>query len=268
MNITPTITAIKNHLPDGFAPKTAIMLGSGLGGFGDHIDNAVTISYADIPGFPVPSVEGHAGALILGQVSGQDVICFSGRVHFYETGDAEPIKTMIRSAKALGCETLFLTNAAGGLHMDMPPGSIMMITDHINFMGINPLIGHNDDEWGQRFPSMDFAWNPEHQDKLQNVAKTENIPLFEGVYMAFRGPNFETPAEIRMAKAMGADAVGMSTVPECLIAHHCGMSVVGCSVISNYGAGLSDDILGHDHVMDNVAKAGDNMVNLIKGFLT
>lgn len=248
-------------------PKIAIILGSGLGGLADKIEKPITIPYKDLPGFPELTVQGHAGELIAGKLNGVDVICLKGRQHFYETNDPAPLKTMIRTMKAAGVETLFLSNAAGGLQPGMTPGCLMLIKDHINYMGFNPLAGPNDDAFGPRFFSMTDAWDRALSAKLKTAAHTENIPLFEGVYVAFRGPSFETPAEIRMAQKMGGSAVGMSSVPDCIIARHCGLKVVGCSCITNLGAGLSDENLSHAHTLENAKRGAENFEKLVMTFV-
>lgn len=248
-------------------PKIAIILGSGLGGLTGKMSDTVTIPYKGLLGFPVLTVEGHTGEVVVGTLSGVEVLAFRGRKHFYETDDAYPLKTMIRTVKALGIEILFLSNAAGSLRDSMLPGSLMRITDHINYMGINPLTGPNDDAFGPRFPSMSNAWDPVLSQKLEDVAQQEHIPLHEGVYIAFRGPSFETPAEIRMAQTLGATAVGMSSVPDCIIARHCGLRVIGCSCITNMGAGLSDEELSHALTMENAAHGAVNFEKLIAAFV-
>lgn len=248
-------------------PKIAVILGSGLGGLAARIENPVHISYADLPGFPVLTVAGHAGELVAGTLGGKAVFALKGRQHFYETNDPTPLKTMIRTMKAAGADILFVSNAAGSLRPHIGVSELMMITDHINFMGFNPLAGLNDDAFGPRFPPMTDAWDPELRAKLKDAARQGNIPLHEGVYIAFRGPAFETPAEIRMAQALGADAVGMSSVPDCLIARHCGLRVVGCSCITNMGAGLSDEKLSHAHTLENAGRGATNFEDLVTGFI-
>ena len=251
----------------GIAPKIAIILGSGLSGIISKIEDATTIPYSELPGFPELKVEGHIGEAVAGKLNGTDIIVFRGRQHFYETNDAYPLKTLIRTVKAIGVETLFITNAAGSLRKDIGVSELMAITDHINYMGFNPLVGENDDDFGPRFPPMSDAWDKELTSKLQETAKEHNIPLHNGVYIAFRGPNFETPAEIRMAQTLGADAVGMSSVPDCLIARHCGLKVIGCSCITNMGAGLSDEKLSHDHTIENASKGAANFEKLVFEFV-
>lgn len=238
----------------GRKPKIAIILGTGLGGLAAKIENPVTVPYADLPGFPVLTVMGHIGAMIAGELNGVPVIVLRGRKHFYETDDAYPLRTMIRTLKVVGVETLFLSNAAGSLRPAIKVSELMLITDHINFLGLNPLTGPNDDTFGPRFFPVSDAWDPALSAKLRAVAQKKGITLHEGIYVAFRGPSFETPAEIRMAQAWGADAVGMSSVPDCLIARHCGLKVVGVSCITNMGAGLSDEILTHAHTIENASR--------------
>jgi xanthosine phosphorylase len=248
-------------------PKIAIILGSGLGGLGDKVQAAVKIPYRDLPGFPIPTIIGHSGELIAGKLNGVDVIALKGRKHFYETDDPYPLKTMIRTMKAVGIETLFVSNAAGSLRADIGVSQLMMITDHINYMAVNPLIGANDDDFGPRFPPMTDAWEPGLREKLKDAAKNTGVKLHEGVYIAFRGPTFETPAEIRMAITLGAQAVGMSSVPDCVIARHCGLKVVGCSLITNMGAGLSDEKLSHAHTLEMAARGAADFEKLVAEFV-
>lgn len=265
-NVEQSCAALLKRL-GGLKPKIAIILGSGLGCLADKIENAVTVRYADLPGFPVLTVAGHQGAVVAGKLNGVDVIALKGRKHFYETDDSYPLKTMIRTMKALGVETLFISNAAGSLRDDMRVSELMAISDHINYMGFNPLVGTNDDDFGPRFFALKDAWDPGLRQKLLMTAQRHNITLHEGVYMAFRGPSFESPAEIRMAQKMGADAVGMSSVPDCIIARHCGLKVVGCSCLTNMGAGLSDEELSHDHTLANAGKAAADFEKLVFEFV-
>lgn len=248
-------------------PKIAIILGSGLGGLGDKVEEAVKIPYAGLPGFPALTVQGHTGELILGRLGGVAVIAFKGRKHFYETDDAYPLKTMIRSVQRAGVDTLFVSNAAGALRTDMKVSELMAISDHINYMGLSVLTGPNDDDFGPRFVPMTDAWDPALRQKLRETAKEQGVTLHEGVYIAFRGPTFESPAEIRMAITMGAHAVGMSSVPDCMIARHCGMRVVGCSMLTNMGAGLSDEQLSHDHTMQMAANGAAAFEKLVTEFV-
>ncbi len=247
----------------GLKPRIAIILGSGLGGLAARVEGAVTLAYQDLPGFPVLTVAGHAGQLIVGRLSGVPVIVLNGRKHFYETSDAYPLKTMIRAVQAAGAETLFLSNAAGSLRPAIGVSELMLITDHINFLGLNPLVGPNDEAFGPRFFPVADAWDEGLRGRVKAVAAQLGITLHEGVYVAFRGPSFETPAEIRMAQGWGGDAVGMSSVPDCLIARHGGMKVVGISCITNMGAGLSDEKLSHAHTMANAAKGAGAFERLV-----
>ncbi len=247
----------------GLKPRLAVVLGSGLGGLAAKVEGAVIIPYKELPGFPVLTVAGHAGQLIIGRLNGVPVIVLNGRKHFYETNDAYPLKVMVRAVHAAGVETLFLSNAAGSLRTHIGVSELMLITDHINFLGLNPLVGPNDETFGPRFSPMGDAWDPGLCAKMRAVAKQAGVQLHEGVYFAFRGPSFETPAEIRMAQTMGGDAVGMSSVPECIIARHCGLKVVGVSCITNMGAGLSDEKLSHTHTLENAAKGAGAFERLV-----
>lgn len=247
----------------GLSPRIAIVLGTGLGGLADRLEDVVSLPYAELPGFPMLTVKGHAGVLLVGRLGGVPVIVLNGRKHFYETCDATPLKTMIRAVQRAGASTLFLSNAAGSLRAHMHVSELMLIRDHINFLGLNPLTGPNDDEFGPRFFPVHDAWDPELSARIKSVAKRLGITLHEGVYVAFRGPSFETPAEIRMAQGWGADAVGMSSVPDCLIARHCGMKVVGISCLTNMGAGLSDEVLTHAHTLAMAARGASDFERLV-----
>lgn len=247
----------------GARSKIAIILGSGLGGLAKLVQNPVTLAYRDLPGFPELTVAGHAGQLITGLLNGVPVIVLNGRKHFYETSDATALKTMIRAVRAAGVETLFLSNAAGSLRPHIKVSELMLITDHINFMGLNPLVGPNDEAFGPRFFAMSDAWDPALRAKLLAVAQSAGVTLHQGVYVAFRGPSFETPAEIRAVQGWGGDAVGMSSVPDCLIARHCGLKVVGVSCITNMGAGLSTENLTHSHTLENAGKGAGAFEKLV-----
>lgn len=251
----------------GAIPRVAIQLGSGLSAIADALSDATILSYADIPGFPQPSVEGHAGRLLIGTFQGEPVLCLQGRVHYYEGQGLEPVRIFVRVLKALGVEILTLTNAAGSLVEDMGPGSLMAITDHINFSGANPLIGPNDESFGPRFPDMSNAYDPALRVLLHEAAEEVGTNLHEGVYLMASGPNFETPAEIRAFRTLGADAVGMSTVPECIVANHCGLQVAGISTITNLAAGMSNVPLTHDETMREGAMATERLIGILAGFL-
>lgn len=251
----------------GLAPKISIVLGSGLGGLADKVESPVTVAYKNLAGFPELSVAGHAGEVVAGRLSGTPVIMLKGRKHLYETNDFYPLKTMIRTMQAVGVEKLFLSCASGSLNPAFKVGELMAISDHINFMGINPLVGSNDDAFGPRFPPMSNAWDDSLRGKLKTAAKKLNMTLHEGVYFAMRGPAFETPAEIRMAQKLGGDAVGMSGVPECLVARHAGLKVLGVACITNMGEGLSSEKLSHAHTLENAKLAAVSFERLVAAVL-
>ena len=250
-------------LAHGRVPRMAILLGTGLGGLADRLEGAEGIDYAALPGFPVPTVPGHMGRLLVGRLQGVPVLVLHGRQHFYETEDVRPLRTMVRAVRQAGAQILILSNAAGSLRAHMRVSELMLIRDHINFLGINPLVGPNDDEFGPRFFPLHDAWDGALRARVREVARERAIPLHEGVYVAFRGPSFETPAEIRMAQGWGADAVGMSSVPECLIARHCGLRVLGISCLTNMGAGLSDEVLTHEHTLAMAARGSAAFERLV-----
>lgn len=258
---------IKQRLPN-FTPKIGIILGSGLGGFAEQLDDAVSISYEELPGFPIPTVQGHGGRIVLGNLSGVSVACLQGRAHSYEGGNYDAVKTYVRTLKLLGCDYFLATNASGSLCEDVPPGELMLITDHINMQPGNPLVGRNDDEFGPRFLPLDNAYDQGMRDTLLNVAVKENITLNQGVYLAVLGPNYETAAEIRAFRILGADAVGMSSVPEVLVANHCGMKVAVIAIITNYATGLASCSHSHDSVVETAARAVEKLNRLIKQFVT
>ncbi|MDR0293370.1 MAG: purine-nucleoside phosphorylase [Oscillospiraceae bacterium] len=239
----------------GFVPETALVLGSGLGFLGELCRDAVTIPYADIPGFPLSTAPGHAGRLVLGELAGRRVAVMQGRFHYYEGYTYAEAAYGVRALRLLGAETLLVTNAAGGLGGHFTPGDIMMITDHIKFFDESPLRGENISELGTRFPDMSYAYTPALRETARRAAGELGIALREGVYMYFPGPQYETPAEIRAAGALGADAVGMSTVPEVIAAVHAGMDVLGFSLICNMAAGLREQKLSEGDVLDADEKA-------------
>lgn len=259
------IAALKTAVRGAF-PRTALILGSGLGPLADKIADATDVSYADIPGFPVPSVDGHHGRLRAGTISGHAVACMQGRLHAYEGHAAQALAVPIRILRGLGVERLVLTNAAGGLTRDKPAGTLMIVDDHINFSGQNPLIGPNDPKIGPRFPDMSHAYDPALRAQLRQAAEQSGVAVASGIYLYTLGPNFETPAEVRMFAALGADAVGMSTVPECLAAVHCGMRVVALSLITNLAAGLAADPLTHHETLHEAGKAYDRVERLLMRF--
>lgn len=264
--VNKSVAAIKAAHKGRF-PKVALILGSGLGKFGDVMKINTIIPYGKIPGFPKSTVAGHAGRLLIGKLGRTPLICMQGRMHLYEGYPAAKLAIAIRTFRKLGVEKLIITNAAGSLHMEMPAGSIMAISDHINMSGHNPLIGPNDKKVGPRFFDMTQAYDQDMQDRLSKSAMALNIPLHTGVYVQLAGPNFETPAEIRMLGKLGVDAVGMSTVQECLVARHCGMAVAGVSLITNLGAGLSPNTLSHDETLIEAEKAFGNISSLLAHFI-
>ncbi len=233
-----------------FVPKVAIVLGSGLGDYAENIRVVQEISYAEIQGFPVSTVPGHAGKFIFGYLEETPVVCMKGRVHYYEGYPVTDVVLPTRLMKLLGAEFLFLTNAAGGVNTSFHAGDLMLIRDHIALFAPNPLIGPNMDELGTRFPDMTHVYDVQLQQIIRRAAKEEGIYLQEGVYAQLTGPSFETPGDIRMMRVLGADAVGMSTVVEAIAARHCGMRVCGISCISNLAAGMSDNPLTHEEVQE------------------
>lgn len=244
-------------------PEIGLVLGSGLGDLADEIVNPVIVSYSDIPHFPTSTVAGHKGQLVYGELSGKTVVAMQGRFHFYEGYSIQEVTLPIRVMKLLGVTSIGLTNAAGGVNVEFTPGDLMLITDHINFTSQNPLIGHNDDEMGPRFPDMSHTYDPEYQAIIQEVAKKMNVSIQTGVYMGFSGPTYETPAEVRMARILGADAVGMSTVPEAIVARHAGLRVFGMSCITNLAAGMQSS-LNHQEVVDVSTRVNETFKTLLK----
>ena len=244
-------------------PEIAIVLGSGLGGFADRVENAVSVEYGDIPGFPRSTVPGHHGRFLIGCVEGQSVIVLDGRVHYYEGSDISDVVLPVRTAACLGARTLILTNAAGGIRADMKAGDFMLIADQISSFVPSPLRGPNDDGIGPRFPDMSAAYDPVLRAVIRKAAAREGIFLREGVYCQLPGPQYETPAEIRMLRTLGADAVGMSTACECIAARHMGLRVAGISCISNLAAGISAAPLSHAEVQETAARVGRDFERLL-----
>lgn len=249
-----------------FRPTLGLVLGSGLGDYADTLEDAVRIPYAQIPNFPVPSIPGHTGALVFGRKCGQEVVVMQGRIHYYEGLPQRQITLPIRVLAALGVKTVVLTNACGGVNLNFRPGDLMLISDHINLSGDNPLIGPNLDAFGPRFPDMSDLYTASLRRAIKQAAEKEGIALQEGVYGMYSGPNYETPAEIRMYRTLGADTVGMSTVPEALVAGHCGLKVVGISCITNMAAGILPVKLSHAEVTETanrVSKTFSRLIDLI-----
>lgn len=249
--------------------KGLVVLGSGLGDFADTLNGAHAIPYQNIPHFQTSTVAGHAGRLILGEIASNFAIaCMQGRFHYYEGHDMNTVVFPTRVLKTLGAEFLIVTNAAGGIRSDLTPGSLMLITDHLNLMGTNPLMGKNLDDLGPRFLDMSRVYTPSLQEMALDAASELEINLKSGVYAGLSGPNYETPAEVRMLRTLGADAVGMSTVPEVIAAHHMGMKILGLSCITNQAAGLSNQLLSHQEVMETAEQTRQQFVTLLQGILT
>ena len=242
--------------------EVGLILGSGLGELADEIEDRVVIQYTDIPSFPVSTVEGHAGQLVCGTLGGKKVIALQGRFHYYEGYTMEVVTFPIRVMSELGVESMIVTNAAGGVNRDFTPGDLMMITDHINFFGTNPLIGANDEEQGPRFPELSQAYDLEYQTFIKEAASELDLPLKEGVYFGMTGPTYESPAEIRMINTLGGDSVGMSTVPEVIVARHAGIRVAGISCITNFAAGLGGE-LNHEDVIEVSTKIRSSFKSLV-----
>ena len=252
---------------NNFNPEIAIILGSGLNNFFNEKEILNTILYEDLPDFPKPTVEGHSGKLVIGNINNRRVICMYGRSHIYEGHDPNKLATPIRVLKDIGCKLLIITNAAGSLNDNMPPGSLMAIKDHINWSGFNPLIGPNNINYGPRFSDMSDAYNNYYREQLINIAKKNKQKIFEGIYCMYSGPNFETPAEINALKILGGDAVGMSTVPEVMVSSHCGLPSIAISIITNYAAGKSKMKLSHEETLEQASLAEENILTLIKNFI-
>jgi xanthosine phosphorylase len=258
---------IRARMPANFQPRVAMILGSGLGVLAEQMTDAVSISFDELPGFPISTVHGHAGQLVLGTLAGVQVVCLKGRGHFYEGYGPAVMTSAVRTIKLLGCEMLFVTNAAGSLRTEVDAGSLVALNDHINFLPGTPMVGPNDERFGPRFFSMANAYDADLRKLLQSTAADKSITLHEGVYIAYPGPNFETPAEIRAFKTLGADVVGMSVVPEVVSARHCGLKVVGVSVITNLAEGLSPFPLSHEQTLKYAAVGAESLIKLILAFL-
>jgi xanthosine phosphorylase len=248
-------------------PRVGIVLGSGLGSVADAVQDAIVVGYDELPGFPRPGVEGHAGRAVLGRLAGVPVAVLQGRAHLYEGGDPEASRTPVRALRAAGADTLILTNAAGSLRADVGPGSLMAIADHINLTGSNPLVGPNDEALGPRFPSLRDAYDPALRATLHETARDLGIALADGVYLAVSGPSFETPAEIRAFRTLGADAVGMSTVHETILARHAGLRVAAVSTITNLAEGMSAEPLSHEQTLRDAERAAGSLARLLEGFV-
>jgi purine-nucleoside phosphorylase len=250
-----------------YTPEIGLILGSGLGILADEIQNPVIIPYHQIPGFPKSTVEGHAGQLVIGDMEGKKVLAMQGRFHYYEGYSLELITLPVRMMKVLGVQKVIVTNAAGGINTDFTAGDLMLIEDQLNFTSKNPLTGPNDTDLGVRFPDMSNAYTQELQEKALQVAEKQGIKLQKGVYAGMVGPSYETPAEIRMLRKLGGDAVGMSTVPEVIVAVHSGMKVLGMSCITNMGSGILNQPLSHHEVMETAELVKSKFLELVKGII-
>jgi len=245
-------------------PRVAIVLGSGLGGLADEFQDATAIPYEEIPGFAKSTAEGHVGRLVIGKLDGIPVLAMQGRVHFYEGYSLEQVTFPVRTFKLLGIKTLILTNAAGGIDVELSQGALMVISDHLNLMGANPLRGINEERFGPRFPDMSEVYSRELQRLVIEEGRAMGIELRRGIYAALSGPSYETPAEIHMFRTFGADAVGMSTVPEAIVARHVGLEVVGISCITNMAAGISDQPINHEEVMETGNRVRNTFAQLLR----
>ncbi|CAH1226682.1 Purine nucleoside phosphorylase 1 [Paenibacillus allorhizoplanae] len=268
-NVKQKIQEAASHIENmiGFQPQIGLILGSGLGIIADLVEEATVIPYHTIPHFPVSTVEGHAGELVAGKIKGKPVVMMKGRFHLYEGYDANFVTFPVRVLKAIGVNQLIVTNAAGGVNKDFEVGDLMLMSDHINNMGTNPLIGPNDKELGPRFPDMSQPYSKRLIALAHKVANEISFTFREGVYMGNLGPTYETPAEVRMARALGADAVGMSTVPEVIVAKHAGIEVLGISCITNKAAGLIEQALSHNEVMEAAEKVKPKFLKLVLGII-
>ena len=246
-----------------FAPKVAMVLGSGLGFLGDEVEDPICVSYRDIPHFKASTAPGHKGRLVFGTLRGRNVAVMQGRMHHYEGYSYEEVGYAVRVLRLLGCDTLVVTNAAGGVNLDFQAGDLMLITDHIKIFMESPLRGENLPAFGPRFPDASHLYTPALQEVARTAARALGIPLREGVYMYFPGPQYETPAEVRFARVAGADAVGMSTAPEVIVAGHCGMQVLGFTLVSNLAAGILDQPLSEQEVLDAAEACKDKFSRLV-----
>ena len=245
-------------------PRIALVLGSGLGGFADDLEESVSIPYEDIPGFVRSTAQGHAGRLVVGKIDSVPVLAMQGRVHYYEGYSLEEVTFPVRTFGLLGVKTLVLTNAAGGINVQLTQGALMVLSDHVNLMGVNPLRGPNDERFGPRFPDMSAVYSPELQELVIEEARAIGAEVRRGIYGGLSGPSYETPAEIHLLRALGADAVGMSTVPEAIVARHMGLEVLGISCITNMAAGISDEPINHEEVMATGDRVRETCAELLR----
>jgi purine-nucleoside phosphorylase len=260
--IMEAVGFIKKHCP--LAPQVGVVLGSGLGEFAERVTEKTAIAFAEIPHFKKVSVAGHAGRLVLGKIGSVPVAVLQGRYHYYEGHDIDDVVFPVRVLAKLGARSLLLTNAAGGIGRELRPGDLMVIRDHVNLMGINPLRGANDERLGPRFPDMSNVYDPQFQDLIGAAQKEIGLAARKGVYLALSGPSYETPAEIRMLTTLGADAVGMSTVPEAICARHMGLRVAGISCVTNLAAGISAQPLNHKEVTETAERVKNDFIRLLE----
>ncbi|HEU4833093.1 MAG TPA: purine-nucleoside phosphorylase [Pyrinomonadaceae bacterium] len=245
-------------------PRIALVLGSGLGSFADDFEESVGIPYEEIPGFVRSTAQGHAGRLVIGKIDSVPVLAMQGRVHYYEGYSLEEVTFPIRTFGLLGVKTVVLTNAAGGINVQLTQGALMVISDHLNLMGVNPLRGANDERFGPRFPDMSAVYSPQLQEIVVDEAKAIEVEVRRGIYGALSGPSYETPSEIHLLRNLGADAVGMSTVPEAIVARHMGLEVLGISCITNMAAGISDEPINHEEVMATGDRVRETFAELLR----
>lgn len=262
------VQQIRRRIPADAAPRIGLVLGSGLGAFADRLTDRVAIPYADLPGFAVSRVEGHAGNLVFGRAGGASVLAMQGRVHFYEGHDLPTVVWPVRALVAAGCRTLVITNAAGGVDPTLRPGQLVILSDHLNLLGGSPLRGPNDDQIGPRFPDMTFAYDPELRTIAAQAGAEIGLALREGIYACLSGPSYETPAEIRMMRTLGADLVGMSTVPEVIAARHMGARVLGISCVTNLAAGITQERLSHAEVTETAGRVREHFITLLDRILS
>ncbi|WP_425453962.1 purine-nucleoside phosphorylase [Paenibacillus flagellatus] len=263
--IGDAVRFIEEEIP--YRPEVGLILGSGLGVLADAMEDVTVIHYEEIPHFPVSTVEGHAGELLVGTIGGKKAVLMKGRFHLYEGYDVTAVSFPVRVMKALGVRSLLLTNAAGGVNTSYRPGDLMLIRDHINFMFRNPLIGRNEESLGVRFPDMSEAYSAKLRGLAKETAESLGLELQEGVYAGLLGPSYETPAEIRMLRAIGADAVGMSTVPETIVARHAGIDVLGVSCITNMAAGILDQPLSHAEVVETAERVKESFLGFVSAVI-
>lgn len=263
IDYSKTVSFLKEKVPDG--AEIGLILGSGLGVLADEIEEPVVIPYRDIPNFPVSTVEGHAGQLVIGRLEGKRVVAMQGRFHYYEGYSLQQVVFPVRVMSKLGVKALVVTNAAGGINHGYEPGDLMLIMDHLNLTGNNPLIGPNEDEFGPRFPDMSEAYDRALIELAEKVAAGQKIKLQKGIYAGLTGPTYETPSEIRYLRIIGADAVGMSTVPEVIVANHAGLRILGISCITNMASGVLPQKLTHDEVMETAERVREKFIRLVKG---